>query len=398
MITTSGNGLSSHHLCLSASHMSVVKISILTPDLSKNCLGRAHLLAQLLERNYEVEIIGPIQGDGIWEPVKDDYDYLGVETTPFFNDFIPNMSDLLDLVSGDIVYASKPRFESYFVGLLKSISSEIPMILDIDDWESGFTYDDGGFSTYFWEVPKLTTTQSFYYTRFLEAISDVADARTVSNQFLQEEFGGELIPHARDTSKFDPDKYDSRTVKADLGLPVDGNIIMFSGTPRPHKGVWDMIQAVDSLNRNDVYCVVVGADNSEFVDQLECLEISSLIIKGQQPFEMIPKWIAASDIIAIPQRDTPMGRGQLPAKVFDAMAMAKPIVATRVSDLPNILSGCGYLVDSGSPSQLRTSFRELLEDESYRNELGDLAREKCKERYSHDVLAPRLHNLIQKEI
>jgi len=46
-----------------------MKISILTSDLSHNCLGRAYLLAKVLQRCYEVEIIGTVFGDGIWEPV-----------------------------------------------------------------------------------------------------------------------------------------------------------------------------------------------------------------------------------------------------------------------------------------------------------------------------------------
>jgi len=35
-----------------------MKISILTPDLSHNCLGRAYLLAKIIQGYYEVEIIG----------------------------------------------------------------------------------------------------------------------------------------------------------------------------------------------------------------------------------------------------------------------------------------------------------------------------------------------------
>jgi hypothetical protein len=42
-----------------------MKISILTPDLSHNYLGRAYLLAKILQRHYEVEIIGLMFGEGI---------------------------------------------------------------------------------------------------------------------------------------------------------------------------------------------------------------------------------------------------------------------------------------------------------------------------------------------
>jgi len=46
-----------------------MKISLLTPDLSSNGLGRAYLLGKILQRDYEVEVIGPDFGDGIWKPV-----------------------------------------------------------------------------------------------------------------------------------------------------------------------------------------------------------------------------------------------------------------------------------------------------------------------------------------
>jgi len=44
-----------------------MKMSILTPDLSHSCLGRAYLLAKILQRRYDVEIIGPLFRDGLWE-------------------------------------------------------------------------------------------------------------------------------------------------------------------------------------------------------------------------------------------------------------------------------------------------------------------------------------------
>jgi len=49
-----------------------MKISILTPNLSSNCLGRAYSLTQILQRRYEVEIAGPVFWDGVWKPVAND--------------------------------------------------------------------------------------------------------------------------------------------------------------------------------------------------------------------------------------------------------------------------------------------------------------------------------------
>lgn len=372
-----------------------MKISILTPDLSHNCLGRAHVLARMLQRNHDIEIVGPILKDSIWSPLKDDYEYKSVKCGYRIYEFLPAVDELLNLCDGDIILASKPQVTSYGIGLLKRLNQDRPLILDIDDWESGIRYNRGKIKTYLTDVPRLINTNSFYYTRALEALSGLADARTVSNRFLQNKFGGEIIPHARDTTVFDPSRFDKYAMRRELDLPADENIIMFSGTPRPHKGVDNLIRAVSGLERDKTRLVLVGADDSLYVKTLRELGDKSTIIRGQQPFDEIPRWIAAADIIAIPQKDTPATRGQMPAKVYDAMAMGKPIVATAVSDLPEVLDGCGSVVDPGSEKQLQTALRELLESEHLRVELGNRARQKCIEEYSYDAVAPRITKVIE---
>jgi len=37
---------------------------------------------------------------------------------------------------------------------------------------------------------------------------------------------------------------------------------------------------------------------------------------------------------------------QMPAKIFDAMAMAKPIIATNTFDIPKISNGCGLIAEN----------------------------------------------------
>ena len=50
----------------------------------------------------------------------------------------------------------------------------------------------------------------------------------------------------------------------------------------------------------------------------------------------------------------------MPAKVFDAMAMAKPIIATNVSDLPEFLDGCGWTVAPEKPKQLADTIQYVF--------------------------------------
>jgi glycosyltransferase involved in cell wall biosynthesis len=103
-----------------------------------------------------------------------------------------------------------------------------------------------------------------------------------------------------------------------------------------------------------------------------------------------------ANMIVLPQRNNSSAVGQIPAKVFDAMAMAKPIIATRVSDLPIILDGCGLIVEPGNINALSDSILWVLENETEAKKLGNKARIKCINKYSWSSMEYTLSGIFDK--
>ncbi len=89
------------------------------------------------------------------------------------------------------------------------------------------------------------------------------------------------------------------------------------------------------------------------------------------------KYLAVTDLVVIPQRRNIATIGQASAKIFDAMAMAKPIIATNVSYLPEILNGCGLIVEPENSAQLSRAIKYLLNNSVEAKEIGRKARQKC---------------------
>jgi len=106
-----------------------MKISILCPNLSSNALGRAYVLAKILQQEYEIEIIGPVSKEGIWGVVSYDKSIKIISG---------RTRQLLGKISGDIIFASKPLVSSFGIGIFKKIFSGKKLLLDIDDWQLGF--------------------------------------------------------------------------------------------------------------------------------------------------------------------------------------------------------------------------------------------------------------------
>jgi len=374
-----------------------VKICILCFDLSNNSLGRAGLLAMALASRYEVEIIGPSKSGDIWFPMKDIN--IPIRSYPWkrYPFFVSTIRKIIKDIDADILIACKLRPTSFGIALIKKWFSKIPVILDIDDWELGFFYHTG-----FWgkvgRFLNFSNPSGLPYTWLIEYFTSYADSTIVSNQFLKNKFSGSLIYHCRDTSKLNPENFDTDSIKSKLGLK-DKRVVMFLGTPRPHKGIEELFEAMEKISDPDVRLVLVGGGLSvqRHIDNMKNNQ-DRVIIFPKIPFNELPDYLAVADILAIPQRDTTDTQGQIPAKLFDGMAMAKPIITTPISDIPEVLGGHGYLIEPGNSEQLANTINFIFANPEEARLKGQNARKRCQELYDLKVIEKELTSQIKKLI
>jgi glycosyltransferase involved in cell wall biosynthesis len=78
------------------------------------------------------------------------------------------------------------------------------------------------------------------------------------------------------------------------------------------------------------------------------------------------------------------------------MAMAKPVLATKVGDIPEILSGTGYLVAPSSPAEIAQQIKIIFQDLPAANERGLKARDRCIEKYSIEAMAAELSKVVSR--
>lgn len=372
-----------------------MKICLICFDLSNNSLGRTALLASALAKQHDVEIIGTSKTGDIWYPMRDIGIPIRVYPWSRYPIFISTIYKMVQEMDADIFIACKLRPTSFGIALLKKWFSGKPVVVDIEDWEAGFYYHSG-----FWGIVgrflNFSNPNGLPYTWLMERLVGFADSIIVSNQFLQKRFTGHLIPHCRDTDVLDPKKFDPQEVKKSLNLEHN-RVIMFLGTPRAHKGIDDLIQAVESLDYPDVRLVFIGVEPTFNPQRHKARsQQDKVVLIPKIPFDQLAKHLSAADILVIPQRDTTDTQGQIPAKLFDAMAMAIPVITTPVSDIPEVLGGNGYLVEPGNPEKLASTLKHVLDHPEEAREKGIRARQRCKELYDIKVMENKLQTIIEK--
>ena len=72
----------------------------------------------------------------------------------------------------------------------------------------------------------------------------------------------------------------------------------------------------------------------------------------------------------------------LPMAVLEAMAQGRPVVATGVGGVPEVLRGCGIVVPSGDVTRLATGVATLLRNPAFAERLGRRAYARVRDRYT----------------
>ncbi len=381
----------------------MAKISLVVSDLSGGGAVRAFLLAQVLKKlTYQVEVVG-FQFGSEWYAAPPDG--IAVQSVP--GDKYPQVlkaaSQLLKKIDGDIIYAVKPKPTSFGLSLLKKLQTRRPLLLDMDDWELSWHGGDDWnyrpslkqlYRDLFKQNGQLRHPDHALYVKWTEQIVDRANAVTIDTQFLKNRFGGVYLPNGKDTDLFNPDLYDPETVRKQYGLS-DYKTLMFPGAPRSHKGVEDVLVALDQLNDPSLRLVIIGGSPYDNYDNTLIERWGRWIIKlPKQPIERMPEIVSAAHVVVVPQRDTLTAQAQFPLKLTDGMAMAKPILSTYVGDIPDILNHTGYLVAPNSPEQLADKIQWIFNNFGEASDRGLQARKRCIELYSVDAMATILFGVI----
>ncbi len=377
-------------------------ITIICADVSINCLSRALTLAEILAVDETVQIIGFSRKGEIWLPARSSR--IPIKELPFGGPYrwLRARQEVRKEIAGSRVIICKPRLTSMGLALFAGCDPA-RVILDINDWELGIAINSGRIDSHLnglVMMRNLTSPNSPLLCRFYESKIQLCPHRIVNNQWLQKRFGGRLIYDVRDTDRFDPARFNKKSIRAKLGLG-DRPWVIFAGTPRLHKGIHDLVLALEKINGTKapglLFCG--GGSDQDMIRQvitLAAIKLGDARLRyiGQYDRLDAPYYLATADIACIPSSLTSVSMGQVPTKLFEAMAMGLPIITTQVCDMPDLVSGIGTSVQPENPDALAEAIELLSRQPDLCRELGGKARHKAVNEFSYRSARPVLRSVM----
>jgi len=387
--------------------MKPLTVSFLVPDISAPSIAIAVRFAEMLRGHYSTEIIGPDLGMGVCSMYKRVTSCRGVPCPHIYRipDFWWERRSLGKAITGDIIFSIKAFAHTLPVALQEKVRRGARVIAYLDEWDGAICHDMT-WSVYLRELLKnVMYPLSTPYYPFVERQLGRADTVVSSTSFLQKRFGGSVIPLGVDTDFFKLQSRDeTAALKKDLGLSKY-KLIVFGGVPRPHKGIELILDAMLRIPQHHLHLLVVGPQ-TEYLRRLMADPRYAGLVSCQgsamgeksdtdaDKHAQMPLYLSMADLIVLPQVDSSLAQSQMPCKLFEAMAMAKPIIATAVSDLPLVLNDCGWIVPPEDSIALAHRMDWILINGDDARQVGLLARQRCLERYSVKRVSQDLCALI----
>ena len=295
----------------------------------------------------------------------------------------------------DIVHAMKPYYTSGPAGLLLSILTGKPLVLECDDLEGR-----DGWARSLVEEPLFGFKRRLIETfeRRLPALADavIASSRALEEILLARGVARErlfYIPYC--VEEYMTRRGDGAAARSAFGLGEDPTAI-YCGALHPHNYDVDMlIPAMEHVRAAipRARMLVVGDGGArpglERAARERGLLGGAISFAGWVAVERIPDHIAAADVAVVPLRDTPASRCRGLSKVLEYLCQGVPVVMPRVGQAEELTDGgaAGLLVRPGDARALADGIIELLRDPERAKEMGARGRRHATTRFSADGAA-----------
>lgn len=379
--------------------MALPKVSFLVPDVFSPVLGPVTVLARHLAPEFEVEIVGPDFGHGICPMYRDSFLYKAIACPRIYRwpDYLWESRRLEAALSGDLIIAVKAFATSLPVALAAKRHRGAKVVAYLDEW-------DGALMARLSVIQQAKRWLSHFqhpvddlYCPWIERLLPRCDYVLSTTTALQRKFGGDVIPMGVDMDEFSPRTADeSSALRQQLGLQAQ-RLIVFGGVVRPHKGIELILAALAQLEDPRNRLVIVGPEN-EHVAQLKANPVFApyLVSVGPRPKADMPQYLGLANLVVLPLNGDLLAQTQMPCKVFEAMAMAKPVIASAVADMPEILDQCGWTVPPNDVDALARQIQWVFEHPQESAMYGEKARRACAEKYSKPIAAKTLTALVAR--
>lgn len=301
----------------------------------------------------------------------------------------------------DIIIVSSPPIFLGLVAYAISVKRKTPIVLDVRD---------------LW--PDVAVSLGFVKNKFIIMLSNLVEKYTYEKagsivvispgmkEYLSKQKGVpcqkiEVVPSSVELDLINA--AEKRGKENDFDCK-DKFVIMYSGA---HSAVYDFDSLLDVAKdlvkyKNIIFILAGdGRQKPHLLERINREKINNVLLVPPVSKTEVGKLLSMADVCVAPLKKLKLLRYGYATKIFDYMAMKKPIILAmegEAAELVNKEANCGITIAPGNKEGLKKAILVLLYDTAKRKQLGENGFEYVKRHRSANELAHRYLKLLNANI
>ncbi len=298
----------------------------------------------------------------------------------------------------DLLIATSPQFFVGIAGLVISRLKGVPFVFEVRDlWPES--------------IVQLGQLKNRTIIRFLEWIEmtlyrkaahivgvadstvDILTKRGVPKEKIT------IIKNGVDLDLF-KSRDDQESLKEKHGFK-DRFIVSYIGTHGLSHALDKVLDTAQQLkDEKEILFLLVGegAEKENLKRKAKRLALKNVVFLDQIDKKQLPEYYALSDVILVTLRDLPLFRSVIPSKIFEIMAMARPILISVDGESRKLVeqAQAGIFCQPENPQEMKDKILYLKAQPELRRELGRNGRHFVEEQFDRNKLADRYQELLHR--
>ncbi len=208
------------------------------------------------------------------------------------------------------------------------------------------------------------------------------------------------LPNGVDTKRYDPQSIRLDWRKS-AGFSQDQFLLLYAGILGHAQGLTVLLEAAKKLGETNVQFVLLGEgpEKEELKYRAQWMELKNVHFLPGVPRDKMKEIVAGVDAAVVPLRKLDLFKGAIPSKIFENLAMEKPIflgVEGEAKELFIDQANAGWFFEPENADALASAVQNALKDPARVAQCGQNGRRFVIEHFDRDTIVERFDDYLNK--
>jgi glycosyltransferase involved in cell wall biosynthesis len=290
----------------------------------------------------------------------------------------------------DVLVATSPQFLCAVAGHAIAFLRRTPFVFEVRDLWPESIVAVGALPADHWLVRGLERVEAHLYeaAQRIVVVTDSFRERLLERGISASKIA--VVKNGVDLARFAPLPRET-ALRTKLGFG-DRFVVSYVGTLGMAHGLDAVLDVAKSLDdRDDIRFLFVGegAERARLEQRARAEHLRNVTFLGVLPRDAMNEVYATTDVCLVPLRNTGLFQTVIPSKIFEILAMARPLILSVDGEARSIVeaSGGGVFVPPEDVGRMRGAIVDLAADRARCTSMGEQGRRYVVEAFDRNRLA-----------